>query len=247
MKRGKRRSKTGDRTVRVCDDKSFPESATLALRFDQSNVLVVYLRNKKRNVIIHAIAGRIAYHREAGTCERFLRFACDARRQTREDDFAIERRLDRLHLNIANRLRDLTGKLPRTCLGVRLPGRTIRCRKSRYLKLRVTFEQPHKPLPDRSCRTQYSYSVLSHRGTTGLQNFLHSSHALGHSLFRVAERDLQEALRLAAERDARNGDDTVLQKLLSDLDIVDDRAHIKHRVERALGRCGIEPQFCFEK
>src|SRR5687767_9187564 len=243
MKCGKRRSKTGDGTVRVCHDESFAKSATLALGFDQPDMLVVDLRNEKRNVIIHAIAGRITYHCKAGTRKRLFCFTCNARWQAREDDLTIERRLDRLHLDIANGRRNLTRELPCTCFGVRLPRRTVRRREGRYLKLRVAFKQAYKPLPDRSCRTQYSYSVLSHRGTTGLQNFLHSSNALGHSLFSVAERDPQEALRFAAERYARNGDDTVLQKLLRDLDIVADRAHIKHRVKRAFGRCGIETEF----
>ena len=77
-------------------------------------MFVVDLRDQKRNIVIHSIARRITYHGISGTCESLFGLTGDVRWQTREHDVAVERRLDRSNLDLADRLGNLAPQLPRT-------------------------------------------------------------------------------------------------------------------------------------
>src|SRR5215510_13599534 len=174
MNRRERHHQTDSRAVWIRHDRARP-AAPLALELNQVKMIRIDFWNEKRNVFIHPVVLRVAQDDVARAGETLFDLAGDRRVESRENDFAVQRRFTRLDGLSSKALGDWFVLPPDGRFPVTLTRRSIRSRNLGQLEPRMVLEQRNELLPDRTCCAEHpNWNLFCHLFFSSLRLFASS-------------------------------------------------------------------------
>ena len=145
---------TGSRAIRIGDDETGIIAAIFLLGGNGVEMRGVDLRNKQRDVGIHAVIFGVADDGIAGAGEIFFGGSGDAGIERGENEIAVEARVETLYDEVARGFRDGTVEMPADGFGVTFAGRALGGGNFGELKPGMSGKKFHQALAYQTCCAQ---------------------------------------------------------------------------------------------